>query len=109
MPTKKEKIVVGAPSHPSPGDLVLFCVHGRADLHMAHFFYLPVDGHDDGWYFTRPDGSRRGPARWIVMCDACFKRHARHPLNCPFNADMNWPSDLRVEIDQAARRPHRES
>ncbi len=79
---------------------MLLCVHAP-DLHTAHFFHLPVQGRGQGWYFARPDGSRRGPARWLVMCEACFAEYAGTPLDCPFNADITWPATLSVKMRQA--------
>lgn len=99
MRIKSNKAQALAPSHPSTGDLVLLCAHGLC-AHSVHFFYLPPDDGDRrrGYYFTRPDGSRQGPARWVVICAACFAVHADNPLNCPISADFRWPEGFRMPI-----------
>lgn len=91
-----------APSHPSTGDLLLLCTHGL-QANSVHFFYLPPDDRDRrrGFYFTRPDGSRQGPARWVVICEGCFAVHSGNPLNCPISADFSWPEGFRMPIRRA--------
>jgi len=76
---------------------VLLCAHGM-DANSAHFFYLPPNDRDGGWYFTQPDGSRQGPARWIVICDDCFVSHSGDALSCPITADFRWPEGFRMPI-----------
>jgi len=90
-----DSIVATLPAQPSPGDVVMFCVH-RPDIGNAHFFYMP----NDGWIFRRPDGSMGGPVRWIVMCNACCNKYRHNATLCPCDADLEWPEDLPLAISR---------
>lgn len=96
----------GAPSHPSPGDVCLGCIHKPDPSHGCHYYWIGKEGQGPsagGIRFRRADGSE-GEASWILLCDLCQVKHAGtldediKAGRVLLNRDMRWPADLKVEF-----------
>lgn len=92
------KATENVPDHPSPGDICIGCVH-KPEPDGCHYFYLGTSGIT----FKSPNG-RSGTASWMLLCDACFIKHAgtmKEDINdgrVQIGCDMVWPDDLRVNF-----------
>ena len=87
---------------PSPGDVCVGCVH-KPSPHGCHYYYVGSGG--DGISFKSP-GGRAGTASWMLLCNACFVKHADH-LSEDLDAgrvligcDMIWPDDLQITFEK---------
>ena len=89
------KAAVDTPTHPSPGDVCLGCVH-KPDPDGCHYFYMA-----SGVGFKTTTG-RAGSAYWMFLCEACFVKYAGNIKanidsgSLQIGCDMVWPEDLQV-------------
>jgi len=79
---------------PAKGDGCLMCIHlAKAGKIFGNSHWFGIPG---GTKFGRPDGSM-GEAKWIVICDDCFKKHGSG-TKAPLGGDFVWDSDLPPDL-----------
>jgi hypothetical protein len=88
----------GSPTHPSPGDVTVGCIH-LPDPQHCHFYYFTGK-----LEFERPDGSMI-VAQWMLLCHECADAVQGQDLGAALDdgriqigCDRPWPEDLQVEI-----------
>jgi hypothetical protein len=73
-------------AQPKPGDVLVGCVH-RPTPGGAHVFHVP-----DGVPVKKVTRTGRTTlvARWIMLCDSCFRLYGGGVLDAPIGCDHTW-------------------